>query len=377
MLAHYSYKFLRLASLLALLLPSAPAVADDRFIVEGVIVDGTGADTADARIKALAQGEKEAFRQIVERFEPGHAQEIIAKTQPADISAAVRGYEVLEEKMSAEKYHAVLRYHFSPERLLPVLPNASQAASPEALAARSNALPAEVAGRKAVLVVPVLNENRTLKLWQDDNKWRNIWYEAALEAGGGLVVVPLGDLDDRVDIDDATAPDATAESLRRLFSRYGVGEIHIMTAYYNLRADPKPALEVTTRRLAPGINETGKSSYTIRSTETLDLLMARASGELSKSIYQQQTIDRTKIEFERVKEIAARVNAGDIRDWVMLRKHLLTQGNIVGVRLTSITNQQTSMIISFKGTADMLGKTLVASGLRVMQDGDSLVLALK
>ena len=35
------------------------------------------------------------------------------------------------------------------------------------------------------------------------------------------------------------------------------------------------------------------------------------------------------------------------------------------------------MTITFKGTPDMLGKTLVISGLRVMQDGDSLVLAIK
>lgn len=379
MLAHYSYKFFRLASLLAayLLCAQTPAFAEDSYTVEKITVDADGKDTSEARTKALAQGEIDAFRQLMTRLSPDKGAEIATKTTPSAVSAMVRGFEVVEERMTTEHYHAVLTYHFSPQLIQPLLPQSAAAATPAA-----SATPAATAGpavtRKAVLVLPVYNETRSVtKLWQDDNKWRNTWYEAALESGGGLVVVPLGDINDRVDVDDTNAAEATSQSLSRLYDRYGVGEIYVVTAFYNLRADPKPALEVAVKRISPTVMENSRLNYIIRTTETLDTLMTRASNDIAANIYKQQTIDKTKIEFQRLKEISARVNVSSIDDWVLLRKHLLTHGNIVSIRLTSITNSQTFMVISYKGTPDMLGKTLVASGLRVMIDGDSLVLALK
>lgn len=374
--AHYSYKSVRLASLLALLFSAAPmaAGAAEDYSVEKITVDSSGEDTTDARNKALAQGEQEAFRQLITRLAPEKSAEILTKINPANMNEAILGFEVDEERMSSTHYHAVLRYHFSPQLITAMLPQAAPPTSAEAKQAQAGAY----APRKAVLVLPVMNEGRgVIKLWQEDNKWRNIWYEAALESGGGLVVVPQGNTNDRVDVDDTNVAESTNESLQRFYERYGVVEINILTAFYNLKADPKPALEISIRRISPTVNENSTASYTIRTTENLEALMARASNDIAKNIYKQQTIDKSKIEFQRQKEIAARVQVDSIEDWINLRKHLLNHGNIVGIKLTSITNSQIYMVISYKGTPEMLGKTLVASGLRVMQDGDSLVLALK
>jgi hypothetical protein len=191
------------------------------------------------------------------------------------------------------------------------------------------------------------------------------------------VIAPLGTLDDRVDVDDTNVETASAATLSRMYGRYGVGSIYVLSAFYNLKADPKPTLEVTLKRLGEGKDEVSHMNYTIHSTETLDTLMVRASTDIAKTLYTQQTIDPNKIEYERLKDIEARINTSDIREWETLRKRLLAHSNIVSIRYTSISFYETTMIITFKGTADILGKTLVAAGLRVMQDGDSLVLSLK
>ncbi len=393
---HYSYKTTRLASLLLLVFLSLPGLAwaAGEYSVDNVVADASGKDTTDARTKALAAGENDAFKQLITRRAPAKAKDIIAKTPAREVSVMVRGFEVIDEKMTADHYHATLRYNFDPHAIQSLIgePAPAAAAMPTApattTAATSGAqiqkpmigpMPADATpARKAVLVLPVYNEGTSLKLWQDDNKWRNVWYDAALEAGGGLVVAPLGDFDDRVDVDDSNINNATAVSLARMYGRYGVGQIYVLSAFYNQKADPKPTLEVTVKKLLPaGKVETSQMNYTIHSTETLDTLLVRASNDIARSIYKLQTIDPNKIEYDRLKDINARVNTSDIREWESLRKRLLTHGNIVGIKLTSISFYETTMTITFKGTADMLGKTLVASGLRVMQDGDSLVLALR
>ncbi len=369
---HYSYKTALLASFLLLLLLSKPAsvFAADSYSVDNVVVDTEGEDPNQAKTKALAQGEVDSFKQLIERLNPAKATDIIAKVPPAQISTMIRGYEIIEEKITGAHYHAMLKYNYDQEKIQPLLEAQTNAANPSQPAAETHA-------SKAVLVLPVYREGSKLKLWQDDNKWRTSWYESALESSGGMAVAPLGDIDDRVDVDDTNVETATAKSLSRMYGRYGVGEIYVLTAYFNQKADPKPALEVTLHRITPTKEDTTHMDFTIRSTETLDDLMVRASGEIARYLQKLQTINPNKIEFERLKDINARVNVSTITEWEALRKRLLTHGNIVSIKLTSISFYETSMVITFKGTPDMLGKTLVASGLRVMQDGDSLVLALK
>ncbi len=368
----YSYKIVWFASILLLLwsVSFSALAAHDEFSIDDIIVDSDGKDTNDARTKALSQGEVDAFRQYVGKRNPAKSADIIAKTSSSDITRLISGFEILEEKITPNHYHATLRYNFSPLAVRAMLP------PPEGQQQKEDA---EHHQSKAVLVIPVYKEGNTLKLWQDDNKWRNIWYESALEASGGIVIMPLGDLDDRVDVDDANVENATTASLARMYGRYGVGEIYIVFAYYNKKADPKPTLEVTLKRLLPlpGKDETSRMDYIIRSSENLDTLMARASGDIAQHLYKIQTINPNKIEYDRLKEINARVNTTDIHEWQALRQKLLAHGNIVGIKVTSISFYETQMVITFKGTPDMLGKTLVASGLRVMQDGNDLVLILK
>ena len=363
-----SYKSKLIASILLLLTAfyTLNAGAIENYAVDNVIIDSDGKDENEAKTKAMAQGEIDAFRQLATRLSPAKAQDIITKTTSSEISRLIRGFEVLEEKITPEHYHASMRYTFN-------VPLVHQL-FPDAIDQQENK---EQKIIKAVLIIPVSQENGALKLWQDDNKWRTIWYESALVSGGGLVVAPLGDLDDRVDIDDTNVEASTAKTLARMYVRYGVSEIYIATAFFNKKADPKPTLEVTLRHLQPEKDDISRRDFTIHSTENLDMLMARASDDIAKSLYRLQTINPNKIEFDRLKEINARVNTSDIVEWQSLRKRLLAHGNIVGIRFNAISFYETSMTISFKGTPDLLGKTLVASGLRVLQDGDSLVLLLK
>jgi len=366
-LPHYSPKIFLCAS--ALLLFSAffsRALAAGEYEVDNVAVDSDGKDTTDARAKALAKGEKDAFSQLILRLNPAHAAQIFTRVTPNQVSAAVRSFTIVDEKMTADHYHATLNYSFVPTQIQALVP----ATAPAAATTPDRA-------RKAVLVLPVYAQGSGLLLWQDDNKWRNVWYDAALESGGGLVVVPLGDINDRVDVDDSNVAAATNDSLKRMYDRYGVGEIVVLQAFFNQKADPKPALEITLKKIAPGKRETTQLSYTIHSTESLDALEARASNDIARALYKEQTLDPNKIEYDRLKEISARVNTNSIQEWQALRQRLLMRGNIVDIKFVSISYYETNMIISFKGTADMLGKTLVASGLRVLQDGDRLVLSLK
>jgi hypothetical protein len=360
---------MKLCVIFLLLLLPLQAIANQSYIIDNISVDSDGENTQDARIKALSGGASEAFRQLAVKLNPAKSQDIISKTTISEQDKLVKGIEILSEKSSPKHYHAIARYHFYTEAIDAIFPEKSENVKSETELTENK--------NNAVLIIPVNFESDELSLWQEENKWRNIWYESALISGNGLIITPLGDLSDRVDVDSTNVEKATAKSLAQMYNRYGVAQIYIVTAYFNKKADPKPTLEVTLKRLIQDKDEVTRKDYTIHSTENTNELMARASNDIAKYLYRLQTINPNKIEFDRQKEINARVNISDIKEWENLRNRLLAQGNIVAVRFNSISFYETNMTISFKGTAELLGKTLVSAGLRVFQDGDSLVLLLQ
>jgi hypothetical protein len=358
---------MKLVVIICLLLLPLQVMAAQSYVIDNITVDAEGEDNSDARIKALSGGISEAFRQLAVKLNASKSQDIIAKTSSTEQDKMVKGIEILSEKVTSKHYHAVVRYHFYTEAVDAIFPEKSETQNTQLVENKNN----------AVLIIPVNFESEELSLWQEENKWRYIWYESALISGNGLVITPLGDLNDRVDVDDSNVEKATNKSLAGMYKRYGVAEIYIVTAYFNKKADPKPTLEVTLKRLLPDKDEVTRKDYTIHSTENVQELMSRASNDIAKYLYRLQTINPNKIEFDRLKEINARVNISDIKEWENLRNRLLAQGNIVSVKFNSISFYETNMTISFKGTAELLGKTLVSAGLRVFQDGDNLVLLLQ
>jgi len=78
---------------LLLLFSNGPALAAGEYSVDNVTVDAAGSDTTDARTKALASGEMDAFKQLMSKRAPAKAAGIIAQTPPSQVSAMVRGFE--------------------------------------------------------------------------------------------------------------------------------------------------------------------------------------------------------------------------------------------------------------------------------------------
>src|SRR5271155_4077701 len=97
-LPHYSPKILLCASVLLLLLPALHVSAATEYGVNNVVVDAGGQDTTDARAKAMAAGEKDAFAQLILRLSPPNAAQIFKQVSPSQVSAMVLGYTVTDEK---------------------------------------------------------------------------------------------------------------------------------------------------------------------------------------------------------------------------------------------------------------------------------------
>jgi hypothetical protein len=227
----------------------APAAGNfpSAFVVAGVPVDATAEDAVAAREAARTEGERIAFRRLLERLTAKADWGRLPSPSGPEISALVQDFEVSNERSSGVRYLASYTFRFNPTGVRRLLKAA-------------NLTVTELAS-KPVVLVPVLKTGETVRLWDDPNPWREAW--SRTPGAGGLVpwVVPAGNAEDRQSFDPVAAQEARADALAALSARYGSGDVVIVTA---IPSGGTPAvLDITISRYSPeGTPETETTEVT-------------------------------------------------------------------------------------------------------------------
>ena len=149
-----------LAAVLVLFAATASRAADG-FIVPNVAVDATGNDAIDAKNKAIADGQAEAFKRLATQLTTGTN---VPAPAASALDRAVEGFEVADEKIAANRYRAAITYTFNRDavqRLLSATTAASTAAIPasgEHAAAAPGATPETSAGTSILIPIASITD---------------------------------------------------------------------------------------------------------------------------------------------------------------------------------------------------------------------------
>jgi len=89
-----------------------PALAASPYVVSGVDVDVTAADSATARDQAIAEGQRKAFAKLMEQLVGAEQAATIQTPSDSQLSGMVQDFEVESERLSSVRYIGVLTYRF-------------------------------------------------------------------------------------------------------------------------------------------------------------------------------------------------------------------------------------------------------------------------
>jgi hypothetical protein len=352
---------------LALAVLPEPASAGETLVNSEVSVDVTGKDSADARAQAMAKAEVDALLDLLSRFTlPGQAEEIIAGMESRKVNAMVRGTEVLEEKITDNRYRARLLVSFDGDEISALV---GEAGSDKA---RAEVAPAS----GAFLIIPAYEENGVQMLWEDNNPWRSKWRAVGVEVTSGDVVVPYGDVKDMAALDFAGVASATYASMVQLISRYGVSDVVIV--HGKLVQTPDLVLEIVKRRFNRTQNEVNLLTYRADPQETKDTLLARAARDVADRIQFKKTeeLSETKnaVGGER-NEIMMLANITTIDSWTQLRTRLSALPMVDKLEVLAMSPQQVDLLLYYRGSPESLAKGIEAQKLRLVQTDDYWVVS--
>lgn len=360
---------LALLAVCAVLSGAAQAAQPTQFEVKGVAVDVTADSAQVARVQALAEGETEAFNQLLRRLTLQAYHDRLPALSPSEITALVVDFSVTDEKASRVRYIAKLNYHF-------------RAAGVRALL-ETHGIPYAETISKPVLILPVYQSAGALLLWDDPNPWRDAW--RALSIGGvgnagGLVpmVLPLGDLQDVRLIGPEQAIEGDMQRLEDLAKRYDTGDV--VVAHAILRMDSfggLPELEVYLTRFGSALQEhTMVKTFSATPGEAVPQLLNRAADALKAQVEDNWKQDNL-IQAGHAQVLPIQVRVNSLRDWVSVQSRLNGVAIIRRMELVLMRRDQVRVNLHFIGDAEQLALSLDQADLVLWEEAGNWYLGQK
>jgi hypothetical protein len=340
--------------------PPAAAAPGDVFSVEKVAVDIT-ADTASvARTVALAEGEKRAFRILMERLTMRVDHDRLPRLEARDISGFVQDFSVDNEKTSAVRYIADLNYRFVASRVRRLL--------------RDHAIPFAETLSKPVLVLPIYRAAATVSLWDDPNPWRQAWLDHPPALGLVPLVLPLGDLADIASIGPEQALRGDAAGLERISRRYDTKDVLVPVAALSAGRGGLPVVEVSVTRYG-GVqqDQTLIAGFSGEPGETMDAILGRAAVEVAARVEDQWKADNL-IQFGRPSVLAATLPIATLADWVEVRNRLGRVAVIDRTELVLMSRDEVRLNLHFLGDVQQLSLALSQIDLTLSDENGAWVL---
>lgn len=440
---------LRLAVLLVVFLSGlsmgpALAVGEDVFVVPRVTVQAQADSATAAKAKAQAQGRRRAMDILLRRLtveddwaylprlagsqpEPaesatGNGIDVYARDPAAagpslpndiidpafsplerriitltdrDLEELESGFEVYNEKSSPRTYRAFITYRFKPAAVRRLL--------------RDSQIPYSEAQTRTALVLPVLQTQNDIYLWEENNPWMAAWKVRPYNNELTPMIAPLGDLEDQAAVTPRQALRLDAEALQLMADRYSVSQVIVAHAYLR-QVDGEDRLRV---RLINGIRESanlGELDEFNAPTDNIDALTndfgssdsdfipARSGDVLAEARFnrpsgnfpvlaedaietaiakyatpwkQQTLIDHTEAAL-----LEASAYFQSIGEWAKIRSALVSTPLIGSIKVRSLSRSGAEMLVRAYGDPSKLIVAMEAQGLTLWtQDGDRWLIA--
>ncbi len=346
---------------MALQTPFTTAAMADVFEVQGVPVDVTAETAAKARGQALARGQDEAFRRLLERLTLNEDAERLPEPGSLEVTEFVSDFSVSGEKTSSVRYLAKMNVRFKPAPVRDLL--------------RSQGIRFAETTSKPVLVLPVLQSASGAQLWEDGNTWRRAWN--LRQAGEGLVplALPLADLADisAVNVDQAVRGDV--DRLTGLAVRYNAGDTIVSFARLGLApGSTGRRVEISSTRFSARHDPmTDLVSFNQQTGESEEALLVRAADAVASRLEEDWKIENLLVH-DGQGVSAVTVPISSLKDWLDVKRRLGAVSVVRSLDLVLISLDEVRINLHYVGAPEQLQTALGQADLALVREDEEWVL---
>lgn len=318
---------------------------DELYTVENILLDKSAANAVIARDEAILEGQREAFKVLVNRLllEEDSSVEM-ADISDLQISSMINDFETEQEKFSSKRYRAVMTVRFSPQAVKTYL---NRSGGRRIVESRS----------KPILVLPYLKSEDATFLWSRENPWLKEWQMISSGAGLVPVIIPEGDIQDASAANEVQILMGGQSEISDLLTRYNADKVLLPIAgrtdeglvievYEYIGSELSLVNTINVNNQNPGTmwNEAVKSVRSYINTDWKSRL------KYSDNAFQERIID-IKVEFDSMQE------------WIKLQRTLSSLSQIANIQTQSFNRNRADIKVTLNGSVDDLTNALVGQNM--------------
>ena len=325
------------------------------FTVLNVTVDATAETAATAREKALVNGHRTAFARLVARLVPRNLHKRKIEASIDQITQLVKSFGVDQEKTSAVRYLATLRFAFDRHKMRKHL--------------RELSLPFAETQSKPVLVLPVLRRAGVYLLWDAQNTWLKAWSSLPPPDGLMPIIVPKGELADINDISADQAVQGHQDRLDVILARYGATDaILALAAIDTRRFGNAPVVQITITRFGTRHGErTTVLAVVANPGDSITDTISAAASRAFNQIEEDWKLDNL-LRFDLPQELIAVIPLDNLSDWVLMERRLSEIAFVEASELLALSRSGATVRLRYFGNQKQLSLALSQRDVWLAED---------
>lgn len=336
------------------------------YTVSDVAVDVTADSAAKARDQAMAEGQRTAFAQLLERL--GVSPSVGAKLNSDDLSTLVQNFEVQNERASSVRYIGALTVHFRPLAVRNFLASRNESFSD--------------APGKPVIILPIVKNGSITTLWEEPTRWMKLWNDAAKNGGIVPLIIPSGSPDDKNLLATSDAVLGKVEPVKSLIDKYQADGL--IVAILNGSPDnPAAGFVIDLQHFANGFDDGSDIEHITLigapDKNAVDGILMQGIRQIRQKIEKDEKQELQKHETEQPAQqtwpdeaapakLPVTVQFTTLAEWADIQRRLLATPGVRRVDIVSVGRGATEIELGFAGKPEDIQMAAAEHNLRLTQD---------
>ena len=269
----------------------------------------------------------------------------------------VSGYSIENEKYKREKYSALITVTFEKNKLEKFLENKN----------------IEFFSKKGpkTLIIPIINFEQRLILWDDPNPWFDVWLRRPLDSNLNLFTLPTGEADDLITLSAQDAINLKYFKIKKLANKYKAEQANVLLV--NVESKNKQlnlSLEAYDGFSQEAIFSSDIENVAINNFDYNLNILANTFADYFDDLWVKKNLDK----FNSETKVVAQVSYERYNEWIKIKKFLVNNERVLKFNILIINNKTATIELNILSIDDLVDD-LVKNKFKIIKKENNLFIS--
>ncbi|GIR46950.1 MAG: hypothetical protein CM15mP56_5260 [Alphaproteobacteria bacterium] len=306
-------------------------------VVKNIYIELELKENVDHRTIAIETSYKIALSRYLKWITLKETSDIINLVDLLEARDYVSGYSIENEKYKREKYSALITVTFEKNKLEKFLESKN----------------IEFFSKKGpkTLIIPIINFEQRLILWDDPNPWFDVWLRRPLDSNLNLFTLPTGEADDLITLSAQDAVNLKYFKIKKLANKYEAEQAYVLLV--NVESyNEKFNLSV---EVYNGLTQDFIFSSDIENIEIYNFdynlnVLADTFADYFDDLWVKENLDNINSETKVLAEISYK----KYNEWIKIKNFLINNEKILKYNILIISNKNALIELNILSIDDLV-----------------------